>query len=38
MAKIGGMPYRLFVVSFGIFVAPLSVTGVYIWWNNAGNR
>ena len=38
MAKIGGMPYRLFVVALGIFTALLSVTGVYIWWKKRRAR
>jgi len=38
MAKIGGMPYRLFVVAFGAFVASLSITGVYIWWRKRKTR
>ena len=38
MAKIGGMPYRLFVVALGIFVAGLSITGVYIWWKKRKAR
>ena len=32
MGKVGGLPYRLFVAFFGLFVAMLSVTGTYIWW------
>ena len=32
MAKIWGMPFRIFVTLAGLLVAMLSVTGVYIWW------
>jgi uncharacterized iron-regulated membrane protein len=32
MAKIWGLPYKLFVCLMGLVVAMLSITGVYIWW------
>ena len=32
MAKIWGLPYKIFVCLMGLVVAMLSVTGVYIWW------
>lgn len=32
MAKIWGLPYKLFVCFMGLVIAMLSVTGVYIWW------
>jgi len=28
----GGLPYRVLVSAMGLFVAALSVTGVWIWW------
>ena len=31
MAKIWGLPYKIFVCLMGLIVAMLSVTGVYIW-------
>jgi uncharacterized iron-regulated membrane protein len=38
MAKIWGLPYRLFVTIFGLFVSILSITGVYIWWKKRNAR
>jgi uncharacterized iron-regulated membrane protein len=32
MGKVWGLPYRIFVSLFGVFVAALSITGIYIWW------
>lgn len=32
MARIWGLPYKIFVCLMGVVVAMLSVTGVYIWW------
>ena len=32
MARVGGLPYKIFVCLMGLAVAMLSVTGVYIWW------
>ncbi|CAN2535957.1 hypothetical+protein [Methylocapsa aurea] len=31
MAKVFGLPYRIFVCALGFAIAMLSVTGVYIW-------
>ena len=38
MARIFGMPYRIFVCALGFAVALLSVTGVYIWWKKRNAR
>lgn len=38
MAKISGMPFRIFVNVVGILVAMLSITGVYIWLKKRGAR
>lgn len=32
MARIFGLPYRIFVCALGLIIVMLSVTGVYIWW------
>jgi uncharacterized iron-regulated membrane protein len=32
LASIGGLPYKIFVSFFGLAVAGLSVTGVWVWW------
>jgi uncharacterized iron-regulated membrane protein len=32
MARVFGLPYRLFVCLLGLLVPMLSLTGVYIWW------
>jgi uncharacterized iron-regulated membrane protein len=31
MAKIWGLPYKIFVCFMGLVITMLSVTGVYIW-------
>ena len=31
MAKLWGLPYKLFVCFMGLVITMLSVTGVYIW-------
>jgi uncharacterized iron-regulated membrane protein len=38
MAKIWGLPFRIFVSIVGILVAMLSVTGVYIWLKKRNAR
>lgn len=38
MAKIWGMPFRIFVTLSGFLVTLLSVTGVYIWWKKRSAR
>lgn len=38
MARILGMPYRLFVCAFGFALTALSATGVYIWWKKRRAR
>ncbi|MEQ1486677.1 PepSY-associated TM helix domain-containing protein [Methyloglobulus sp.] len=32
MAKIWGLPYKIFICVMGLVITMLSVTGVYIWW------
>jgi uncharacterized iron-regulated membrane protein len=32
MARVFGLPYRIFVCGLGIAMVMLSTTGVYIWW------
>lgn len=32
MARIFGIPYRIFVCGLGLVLVTLSATGVYIWW------
>lgn len=36
--EVWGLPYRLFMTVFGLAVAMLSVTGVYIWWKKRAGR
>jgi uncharacterized iron-regulated membrane protein len=38
MARVFGMPYRIFVCLLGVAIAILSVTGVYIWWKKRRTR
>lgn len=38
MAKVWGMPFRIFVALVGLVVALLSVTGIYIWWKKRHAR
>ena len=38
MAKIWGLPFRIFVTCVGILVVVLSGTGVYIWWKKRKAR
>ena len=38
MARVFGMPYRLFVCALGFVIALLSGTGVYIWWKKRSAR
>jgi uncharacterized iron-regulated membrane protein len=38
MARIFGLPYRIFVCTFGLIVAMLSATGIYIWWKKRSAR
>jgi uncharacterized iron-regulated membrane protein len=32
------LPYRIFVCAFGLVVAMLSITGVYVWWKKRAAR
>jgi len=38
MAKIGGLPFRLFICATGLATAMLSVTGIYLWWRKRQAR
>lgn len=38
MAKVWGLPYRIFVCLMGLVVTMLSVTGVIIWWRKRRGR
>lgn len=38
MANVFGLPWRIFVCLTGLFIAMLSVTGVYIWWKKRRAR
>jgi uncharacterized iron-regulated membrane protein len=38
MARVFGLPYRIFVCALGVFIAMLSLTGVYIWWKKRSAR
>lgn len=40
MARVWGLPFRIFVCAMGLVVTALSVTGVIIWWRKrrGGNR
>ena len=38
MAKMWGMPFRIFIVVMGLVVAVLSGTGVYLWWKKRRAR
>ncbi len=38
MAKVWGLPMRIFVCVMGVIVAMLSVTGVIIWWRKRSSR
>ena len=38
MARVFGMPYRLFVCALGLALTLLSATGVYIWWRKRRAR
>ena len=38
MARVFGMPYRIFVCALGLVIVMLSVTGVYIWWKKRRAR
>jgi uncharacterized iron-regulated membrane protein len=38
MANVFGMPYRIFVCALGLLIAPLSNTGVNIWWRKRQAR
>jgi uncharacterized iron-regulated membrane protein len=38
MARVFGLPYRIFVCVLGLVVAMLSGTGVYIWWKKRRAR
>jgi uncharacterized iron-regulated membrane protein len=37
-ANLFGLPYKTFVCFFGLAVALLSVTGVYVWWKKRSAR
>jgi uncharacterized iron-regulated membrane protein len=38
MAKIWGLPYKIFVCLMGLVITMLSITGVYIWWKKRRAR
>lgn len=38
MAKVWGLPFRIFVFIMGIVVAALSITGAVIWWRKRRSR
>jgi uncharacterized iron-regulated membrane protein len=38
MARVFGLPYRIFVSLLGLAIVMLSVTGVYIWWKKRQAR
>ncbi|WP_292532695.1 PepSY domain-containing protein [Methylocystis sp.] len=38
MAHVFGLPYKIFVSAFGLALAMLSATGVYIWWKKRKAR
>jgi uncharacterized iron-regulated membrane protein len=38
MAKVGGLPYRIFVSSLGLLITMLSVTGIIIWMRKRSAR
>jgi uncharacterized iron-regulated membrane protein len=38
LAAVGGIWYRLLVLAFGLGVAALSVSGVWIWWRKRTQR
>ncbi len=38
MAKVWGLPFRIFVFIMGIVVTALSITGVVIWWRKRRSR
>jgi uncharacterized iron-regulated membrane protein len=38
MARIWGLPYKIFVCLMGLVVTLLSVTGIYIWWKKRQAR
>jgi uncharacterized iron-regulated membrane protein len=38
MARVFGLPYRIFVCALGLAITLLSATGVYIWWKKRNAR
>ena len=38
MARVFGLPMKIFVCAMGFVIAALSVTGVYIWWKKRSAR
>jgi uncharacterized iron-regulated membrane protein len=38
MARVFGLPYRIFVCALGLVITMLSATGVYIWWKKSSAR
>jgi uncharacterized iron-regulated membrane protein len=38
MARVFGMPYRIFVCALGLAVVMLSITGIYLWWKKRSAR
>jgi len=38
MAKVFGLPYRIFVAVFGIALAVSAYTGLYVWWKKRQAR
>jgi uncharacterized iron-regulated membrane protein len=37
-ANVFGLPYKIFECAFGLVIAMLSITGVYIWWRKRKAR
>jgi uncharacterized iron-regulated membrane protein len=38
MARVFGLPYRIFVCALGLLIVVLSATGVYVWWKKRSAR
>jgi uncharacterized iron-regulated membrane protein len=38
MARVFGLPMKIFVCAMGFVITALSITGVYIWWKKRAAR
>lgn len=38
MARVWGLPFRIFVCVMGVVVTALSITGIVIWWRKRRGR